>query len=433
MVHLPNNTLPNHTLPKIILLGLNHKTAPIELREKLAFSDEDSGKTLELLHKTFELKEVILFSTCNRMEIIAVTDNINISFETIKKTVADIKDISIDEFESSLYTYHGDDAVKHLFRVASSLDSMMVGEPQILGQIKVAYNTAASKKTTGVILNRLLHKTFTVAKKVRTETGIGDNAISISYAAIELGRKIFGTLEGKKVLLMGAGEMAELAVEHLIRHKAKDIFVANRTFERGSNLAKKFNGKAIKFEEIQEFLSYIDIVISSTGSQKFIVTQKMVKNIMKKRRNNSLFFIDIAVPRDIDPLINRLDNAYVYDIDDLKNIIEDNIEERSKEAIKGERIVEEAVILFKEWYKNLSVIPTVVDLKRKMENIANKEIEKTFKLIKGMSENDCQAIERMVGSIITKILHDPIYFLKNPDTHKDNAFYLNVARNIFKL
>lgn len=403
---MSNNNLPNNILPTIILLGLNHKTAPVKLREKVAFSEEEVSTTLDLLYTKPELNEVIFFSTCNRVEVMATVDDIEVATEIIKKVISESKNIPIAKFENALYTYHGDSAVKHIFRVASSLDSMMVGEPQILGQVKAAFNIAASRQTSGVILNRLLHKTFSVAKKVRSETGIGDNAISISYAAIELGRKIFGSLDGKKVLLLGAGEMAELAVEHLIRHRANNIYVANRTFERGLKLAEKFKGNAIKFEEIQDFLSSVDIVISSTGAQGFVVTRNMVKTIMKKRRNNSLFFIDIAVPRDIDPLINKLDNAYVYDIDDLKNIVADNIEGRSKEAIKGERIVDEAVIRFRQWYENLDVVPTIVALKKKMEVIAQIEVEKTVKSLEHFSENDSLAIKRMTDSIINKILHD---------------------------
>jgi len=220
--------------------------------------------------------------------------------------------------------------VRHLFRVAASLDSMIVGEPQILGQIKEAYRRAAEAKTGGVILNRLLHRACFIAKRIRTETGIGDRAVSISYAAVELTRKIFGSLDGKRVLLIGAGEMAELAVEHLLRHPVAETFVANRTFENGLALARRFNGQAIRFEEIPEHLKRVDIIISSTGAPGFVITRDDVKRIIRARKNRPIFFIDIAVPRDIDPDINRLDNAYVYDIDDLKGAIEENIEDRQK-------------------------------------------------------------------------------------------------------
>jgi glutamyl-tRNA reductase len=233
-----------------------------------------------------------------------------------------------------------------------------------------------------------------VAKRVRTETGIGDNAVSISYAAIELGRKIFGTFEGKKVLLIGAGEMAELAVEHLIRNRAEDILVANRTFESGVELARKFKGQGIRFDEIEDALQQVDIIISSTGSPDYVVTRNHVKGIARHRRNRPLFFIDIAVPRDIDPEINRLSNSYVYDIDDLQGIVDENVEDRNKEAIKGERIVDEAVISFRHWYENLEVIPTIVELRKKVEEIAKGELEKTLRAVKHLSADDLKAIKK---------------------------------------
>jgi len=310
---------------------------------------------------------------------------------------------------------------------------MVVGEPQILGQIKTAYQIATSKKTSGVLLNKLLHRTFSVAKRVRSETGIGDHAVSISYAAIELGRKIFGTFEEKKVLLIGAGEMAELAVEHLIRNRTGDILVANRTFKNGVELAKRFNGQAIRFEEITGFLEHVDIIISSTGSPDYVVTRDQVKGIIRRRRNRPLFFIDIAVPRDIDPEINRLTNSYVYDIDDLKGIIDENIEDRNREGIKGERIVDEAVISFRHWFESLDVIPTIVELRNKMEDIAKGEMKKTLQTLKHFSDDDQQAIGRMTNAMINKILHDPTLLLKSNGHHQNKSVYLDVTRKLFKL
>ena len=236
----------------IILVGINHKTAPVELRECIAFSKEESVTAVQTLLLQPDINEVILFSTCNRVEVLFVTDNKSRAIPTTKEFIADFNKIPLEQFENVLYVHEGDEAVRHIFRVASSLDSMVVGEPQILGQIKDAYRTATAINTSGVILNRLFHRTFFVAKRIRTETGIGDRAVSISFAAVELGRKIFGTLEGKSVLLIGAGEMAELSVEHLIRNKAGDIYVANRTFENGVTLAKKFSGQALNFEEISD-------------------------------------------------------------------------------------------------------------------------------------------------------------------------------------
>ncbi len=417
-------------MPEIVLLGINHETATVDLRECLAFSEEETADALVSLHNNQFIKEALIFSTCNRVEVLFVTKNRTKGADAAKEFISEFKKVPVTQFEDALYVYEGDEAVRHIFRVASSLDSMMVGEPQILGQIKEAYRNATVKKTS-VMLNRLLHRTFSVAKKVRSETGIGDHAVSISYAAIELGRKIFGTLEGKKVLLIGAGEMAELAVEHLIRNRAGEIFVANRTFERGVGLAKKFKGQAIRFEELTNYLKEVDIIISSTGSSDFILRPDQVKGTMRNRRNRPLFFIDIAVPRDIDPKINRLNNSYVYDIDDLKGVVDENMGDRKAEAIKGERIVDEAVIRFREWYDNLDVVPTIVALRSKLETIARAEIKKTIQA-NSVSSVDSQAIQRMSEAIANKFLHDPTLVLKGNGIHRDKSVYLDVARKLDK-
>jgi len=417
----------------IVLIGLNHNTAPVELRECIAFTEDDTRAALARLGERPEVDEAMLLSTCNRVEVLLVSKQPEEAARETKQFLARVNDLPIERFEASLYMLQGDDAVRHVFRVASSLDSMVLGEPQILGQIKTAYQTATQAKTSGVLLNRLLHRTFFVAKRVRSETGIGDNAVSISYAAIELGRKIFDTLKDKKVLLIGAGEMAELAVEHLIRHDARDIYVANRTFERGVNLAKKFKGQAIGFEEIADTLQQVDIIISSTGSVDFVIRKKLVKAVMKKRRNSPLFFIDIAVPRDIDPEINRLANAYVYDIDDLKGVIEENLEDRRREAAKAERIIDEAVIRFREWYENLDVVPTIVALRSKMEAIAASELEKTLHSLRHLPETDRDAMTRMVQALINKIMHNPTRLLKTDSPHINKSVYLDFTRRLFKL
>ncbi len=417
----------------ILLIGLNHQTAPVELRECLAFTADETVDALDLLRKYPVVKEAILFSTCNRVEVLVASDNMSEAEDSVKSFIAEFKKEDRLSFETALYVYHGDDAVRHVFRVVSSLDSMMVGEPQILGQIKAAYKTATTQKASGVILNRLLHRAFFTAKRVRSETGIGDHAVSISYAAIELGRKIFGTLDGKKVLLIGAGEMAELAVEHLVRNRAGDIFVANRTFERGVELARKFNGNAVRFEEIQDCLQTVDIIISSTGSPDFVIRRKQVKGLLKSRKNRPLFFIDIAVPRDIDPTIHHLGNAYVYDIDDLKSVIDENIEDRQKEAVKGERIVDEAVIQFRRWYENLSVVPTIVALRNKMDRIAAAEMKKTLQSMPHLSEADRQAMMRMADAMVKKMMHDPTVSLKGDGMYGDKSAVLDVTRKLFKL
>jgi len=417
---------------EIVLIGINHKTAPVELRECIAFTENESESAVRELAGKAPIKEVLLFSTCNRVEVLVVTTDYTAAVDVTKNYIAEANKIPRHEFEDSLYIHAGEEAVRHIFRVASSLDSMVVGEPQILGQVKDAYRMVTQVNASGVILNRLLHRTFLVAKRIRTETGIGDHAVSISYAAVELGRKIFGSLEGKNVLLVGAGEMAELAVEHLIRQKAGKIHVANRTFENGIALARRFKGEAIRFEEIADSLKRVDIIISSTGSSDYVITRDQVKGIIRIRRNRPIFFIDIAVPRDIDPRINRLPNSYVYDIDDLQGVIEDNIEDRQREAVKGERIVDEAVIRFREWYAGLAVVPTIVALRGKLEAIAETEIKKTMQSDK-IPESSRGAIQKMAASLVNKIMHDPMVFLKKDSMPADKSKRIDTVRKLFNL
>ena len=417
----------------IVAIGLNHKTAPVEVRERLAFSSEDTPKVLEAMGQDACVDEIALFSTCNRVEFLLATKEAPKAVEAVKDFMAEFKNTPRHTFEQALYVYHGDEAVRHIFRVAASLDSMVVGEPQILGQIKESYLHACDYRTCGVVLNRLMHRSFSVAKRVRTETGIGDHAVSISYAAVELGRKIFGELEGKAVLLLGAGEMAELAVEHLANNRAQPIFVANRTFERGLELAERFRGTAIRFEEVRDYLRQVDIVISSTGAPGYILVRDDFKGLMRARRNRPLFFIDIAVPRDIDPEINRINNVYVYDIDDLKTAIQENIDERQQEALRGERIVDAAVIQFRRWFQGLDVAPTVIALRDKMEEIRQKELKKTFGSLSAASEEDRAAIDRLTAALVNKILHGPTVFLKQ-SAHKDEkSLYVDMTRRLFSL
>ncbi len=419
-------------MPKIILIGANHKTAPVELREKLSFSLDEIIAGLELLKQDKNIKECLIFSTCNRTEVLYIPETGD-QVDKIIDFISNHKNIDISEFKNSLYVYMEEEAILHLFKVASSLDSMVVGEPQILGQIKQAYRMAVGNNASGVMLNRLMHKAFNIAKKVRKETGIGDNAVSISYAAIELAKKIFSDLSQRSVLLLGAGEMAELAVEHLLSNNVKHIIVANRTFKKAVDLADKFNGQAVKFEEREDTLKNVDIIISSTGATDYVLTETQVKQAMKKRNHNTLFFIDIAVPRDIDPKINTISNAYVYDIDDLKNIVESNIEQRGKETIKAERYIEEAVVKFLKWMESLAIIPTIKALNDKISTIVDMECQKTLSNLKHLSPEDMEAIKRMTQAIATRTIHDPILFLRNTGDHRDDSLYLNVTRQLFNI
>ncbi|MFO7557927.1 MAG: glutamyl-tRNA reductase [Desulfobacterales bacterium] len=415
------------------MIGLNHNTAPIEIRECIAFSTDEAAQALKILKQEKTINEILLISTCNRVEILLVTENRSKAIEIVKNFISEFNKINISRFDKQLYIHENNEAVRHVFRVASSLDSMIVGEPQILGQLKEAYNIANENESSGLILNRLLSRAFFVAKRVRSETGIGGHAVSISYAAIELGRKIFDTLENKKVLLIGAGEMAELAVEHLLRNRVGKIFVANRTFERGVILAQRFNGNAIRFEEITDYLNQADIVVSSTGASGFVITHKQIKGAMHSRRNRPIFFIDIAVPRDIDPEINRLPNTYVYDIDDLKGVIQENVEDRKREAVIGERIVDEVVIHFQQWYENLDVVPTIVALRKKIDAIVQGEGRKLLQTLSNSSEEDRQAVTRMTNALVKKILHDPALFLKSDCVHENKSLFIDITRKLFNI
>ena len=417
--------------PRILLLGLNHQTAQVALRECLAFSPEETEAGLKDLVRRPCIREALVLSTCNRVEVLVTCDDPARAIAELEGFISEFKHLPIEEFRSALYRHVDNDAVRHLFRVASSLDSMVVGEPQILGQIKAAYAAATQRRTSGVILNRLLHRTFFVAKRIRTETGIGDHAVSISYAAIELARKIFGALDGRRVLLIGAGEMAELAVEHLIRHRASEVLVANRTFAHGVALAQRFGGQAIRFEEIEARLTQVDIIISSTGAPGFIMVPSQVSAVLRHRRNRPLFFIDIAVPRDIDPRINRLSNVYVYDIDDLKGVVEENLQDRQQEALKAERIIEEAVLRFSQWRQSLEVVPTIVALHHKLELIADAEIKKTLQGAK--APPDEAALRRMAAAMINKFLHDPTRILKSDGHHGHRQELLDSIQRLFDL
>jgi glutamyl-tRNA reductase len=418
---------------KILSIGMNHETAPVDLRECLAKDPANTDAALSAMRELPCLKESLFISTCNRVEALVTTQEPHEARKAIISMLCRMADLSEERFTPSLYSHEDMDAVRHVFRVASSLDSMVVGEPQILGQMKDAYSKATKEKSTGVVLNRLMHKAFKVAKKVRTETGIADAAVSVSYAAVELAKKIFYDLGGKKVLLIGAGEMAELAAKHLLNYGVSSITVANRTFERAVEMAGIFGGTAVSFEEIGAQILVVDIVISSTASSGYVITQEQVKNSLRKRRNRPIFFIDIAVPRDVEPSVNDLPNVYVYDIDDLRGVVRLNIAQREQEAVKAERIVREEVIKFEKWLTTLDVVPTIISLKEKAENIRQAEIKKTLPSLGAFSPSQMKALETLTVSITEKIINDPILVLKRKSGRPTKDLYLDMARRLFNL
>jgi len=420
-------------MTKILNIGMNHETAPVELRECLAAEPDNAIKALNSLRDLESIREGLFLSTCNRIEALVVAEIPEKAGTSVITLLSRLGNIPEKDLLSSLYTFKDMDAVLHIFRVASSLDSMVVGEPQILGQIKEAYVQAIHQKTTGVILNRLMHRAFHVAKRIRTETGVSEAAVSISYAAVDLAKKIFHVLEGKKVLLVGAGEMAELAAKHLMTQGVSSLVVANRTFERAVQVAKIFDARPVSFEEIGEQLLEVDIVITSTASPEHLITRDQVKNCLRKRRNRPLFFIDIAVPRDVQPAVNNLNNVYVYDIDDLKGVIELNMEQRQQEAVKAERIVREEVVKFEKWLKTLAVVPTIVSLREKAEEIILSELKKSGSALSNLAPAQKKAVETLTRSIAEKVLNDPILFLKGRADRPTLNNYLDVTRRLFSL
>ncbi len=418
---------------KIVDIGMNHETAPVELRELVAFGGHNIDEVMNAITSIKDIKESIVLSTCNRVEIVFTTDKEKEAKESVMEFLSNFSGIKRQELGPTLYIYDNQEAMRHIFRVGASLDSMIVGEPQILGQIKEAYRVAVEHKSSSVILNRLMHRTFSLAKKIRTETEISGSAVSVSFAAVELGKKIFGDLQGKKVLLIGAGEMAELAATYLLNNRIAKILVANRTFTRAVELADHFHGKAISFDEIDDQLLEVDIVITSTASPEPLISLSQVKKTMRGRKNRPLFFIDIAVPRDVEPRVNGIENVFVYDIDDLKGIVELNINRRKGEAVKAERMVDEEVIKFSEWLRTLDVVPTIVALKDKCENIRQSELRKTLSSLGDLTPEQRKAVENLTLSITKKILNDPIVFLKRKGERSSRNLFLDVARRLFDL
>jgi glutamyl-tRNA reductase len=418
----------------ILLVGLNHVTAPVELREQLALDRSDPAELYRRLRGPDGGSESVILSTCNRVEVLLATPaEPAAAVEAVKTLLADQSGVAAQDLAPLLYAHEGREAVRHVFRVASSLDSMVLGEPQILGQVKDAYRQAVSLRASGVITNKLLHKSFSVAKRVRSETGVASHAVSVGYAAVELTRKIFGRLEGLEVLLIGAGEMAESAAEHLLRHHASRIVVANRTLPRAMDLARRFQGRAAHLDELPALLITADVVISSTGSEQVVITSDVVKAVLKPRRHRPLFFVDIAVPRDVDPEVNGLSNVYLYDIDDLAGVVAANRAARADESIRAERIVEEETLKFMAWLETLAVAPTIIDLKNKAEEIRTAELKRTLARMGPLSEQQVETLEVLTRSLMQKIIHDPILFIKHAGHRDRKDQYLELARKLFNL
>jgi len=419
---------------EIYLIGLNHKSAEVDVREQYALPECNPRKH-GLVTPEGPITEALVLSTCNRVEILVVGDSGCDIPALVSEFWAAHCTGDLCCLTEHVYTYTGLEAVQHLFAVASSLDSLVLGEPQILGQLKTAYRQALETKSSRTIINRIVHKAFSVAKRVRTETAIASSAVSISYAAVELAKKIFGDLSEQRAMLVGAGEMAELAATHLLGAGVQSISVANRTLKKGEELAGQFNGTAIPFDRLYEGLIEADIIISSTGAQSAVIRARDMQAVLRKRKHRPMFFIDIAVPRDIDPDVNNLDNIYLYDIDDLKEVVEENMSSRQQEAQKAWSIIGEEVDSFARWLKCLELQPTIVGLYDQGESIARKELKKSLKgLGPDADPKAVKALETLAMSLCKKLYHEPVTFLKRRAEEEDTAReFIHVTRRMFNL
>ncbi len=419
---------------EIVVLGLSHKSAPVGVREKVSFAGEKLASGLAEIRRCPSIAEVLIVSTCNRVETYAVSsEGGETAREELSAFFSSFHGVPREALDPHLYFLGGADAVRHVFRVASSLDSMMVGEPQILGQVKDAYACAARVGATGNTVNRLLQQAFSVAKRVRTETRVASSAVSISFAAVELARKIFGDLSGKSVMLIGAGEMAELAARHLLTNGVGRIMVANRTYERAQALAASFDGEAVRWEELAQQLEAADIVISSTGAPHVIIDRPMMEDVIHRRRNRPMFLIDIAVPRDIAGDVNDIENVYSYDIDDLQTVVDANLKTRQEEAARAEGIVREEVEEFLAYLRSRDAFPTIVRLREWMEGIRRAELDKGLRKLEKLDPGDRARVEALTEAIVNKILHRPITQLKRAHRSREEMRLAEAVRRIFDL
>jgi len=417
----------------IIVVGLNYRNTPVEVREKLFFSEKELEKPLEMLGSEFHIGERLILSTCNRVEIYAKVSDASSACRSIKEFLSQYHSFPLEALERHLYFYKHTEAICHLFRVASGLDAMVLGEPQVLGQVKAAYAAAQKNSATGFVLNSLFEKAFSVAKKIRSRTGIGSSAVCVSYAAVELAKKIFEDLTDKTVMLIGAGEMSEQAARYLVAGGTRFVFVTNRTYDRAKKLAEELNGEAIHFESFHEKLVLADIVICSTSAPHYVIRKEQVRAVLKERKNRPMFFIDIGVPRNVDPEINKISNAYLYDIDDLKNVVEANLKEREKEAEKAEEIVVDEIRSFTRWLESLDSKPTILSLKEKAEEIRQQELKEAFKKLGNFSEKDRKTIDSLTSALVNKLLHHPITTLKRGKDFGDGEEFIRTVRKLFHL
>lgn len=417
------------------VISLNYKTAAVELREQLARAIEPTPELLEDIRRECEVPEIMLISTCNRIEFYLVDGGGKDAAEKLMKWIKQRPELAGlgADLENSSVTLGRRAALTHLFRVAGSLESMVVGEPQILGQVKEAFQFSVSHGFHGQELAGLMPRVFRAAKRVRTETKIARFPVSVSFAAVQLASKIFESLADKSVMVVGAGDMAELTIEHLLKAGISRLFITNRTYASAVTLAERFQGIAVRFEEMEGHLAEADIVITSTGAREFVITPEMVKNAARQRRGEPIFFIDIAVPRDVDPAVNDIADMYCYDIDDLQAVTDANRAEREKEALAAQQIVEEEVDRYEQWRDSLAHVPTIHALRRQFEEVGEAELAKILKKSPHLSDEDGQELRRLTRNLINKLLHTPSTRLKQTGDGLGGMLYGDALRDLFDL
>jgi glutamyl-tRNA reductase len=418
---------------RICHVGLNHRTAPIELRERLAMAEADISASLQGMINQTSIREASLLSTCNRVEVTVVTHDPDAAIAVAHEWFAHKADMDLDLVREHLYSYTTDAAINHLFSVASGLDSMVLGEPQILGQVKTSYEQALAAGSAGHILHRLYQSTFAAAKRARSETGIGKQAVNISSCAVELAKRIFGDLTGKTVMLIGAGEMAELAARHLRSNGCTNILVANRTLERAKKLAVEFEGHALTLEELPEYLDSADIIVSSTGASTYVLLPDVVEKAMKKRAMKPIFLVDIAVPRDIDPRIGDIDGAYLYNIDDLQQVVQGNQEQREKESEQARALLKEEAQALLAWLKSLESVPLIRAIQEQTEQMRREEMEKAKRYMKGLSDEQGEMVERFSRALMKRFMHPTLRTLKILPDDIEGDLLMGAARRLFEV
>lgn len=417
----------------ILVIGLNYKTAPVEIRERLTFNESDLLDAIKKLNAKKSILENIILSTCNRTEIYAVVDQLHTGRYYIKEFLSEWFGLEQEEFSPYLFVYEEDGAVEHLFNVTCGLHSMVLGETQILGQVRSSFMLAQEEGTTGTVFNHLFKQAITLAKRGHSETDIGANAVSVSYAAVELAKKIFGSLDNKHVLIFGAGKMGELAAQNLHGNGVKKVTVINRTFDKAKELANRFGGDAKTTDELQRSLADADILISSTGAKDFVISKEMMVQVEKMRKGKPLFMVDIAVPRDLDPKIAEIENVFLYDIDDLEGIVEANLQERKKAAAKINLMIEKEIVEFKQWLGTLGVVPVITALREKALTIQSETMVSLERKLSHLSDRDLKVLNKHTKSIINQLLKDPILQAKELAARPDAEQALDLFMKIFNI